>query len=65
MTWLIPHLKACLCQLDPKPVLLVEPFYGTVVGTAGLRVETHLDLLAEQVREQDTLGHGHPCVKSV
>ena len=26
--------EGLLRQLDPKPVLPVEPFYGTVVGTA-------------------------------
>ena len=57
-TWLIRHVKAWLCQFDPKPALLVEPFCGGGIVSLSSVMEGWTDrcLLAELDRDVAAFG---------
>ncbi len=64
-TWLIPHVRAWLSQIDPKPRLLIEPFCGggIVSLTAVMEDLAERCLMAELDRDvaafwQAALRHG-------
>ena len=42
-TWLIPHIRAWLGGLDPKPSLLIEPFGGGAIVSLTAVMEDLVD----------------------
>ena len=58
-TWLIPHVRTWLTDMDPRPKLLVEPFCGGATVTLTAVAEKLVDhcLMAELDRDVAAFWH--------
>ena len=62
-TWLIPHVRAWLGQISPKPELLIEPFCGGGIVSLSAVMEGWVDRCCMSELDRDVAAFWHAALR--
>ena len=62
-TWLIPHIRAWLGQISPKPELLIEPFCGGGIVSLSAVMEGWVDRCCMSELDRDVAAFWHAALR--